>query len=110
MRSVYDVIFSFLCRHGLPAGAVWFVNGNFGGLTEYQSWKRPRLGNEDAPEPFETRFIEPFSYMAQLTRRERERGFGLTGELGSHAKWRWPALSSNDASCFGAAKAGPPAR
>jgi hypothetical protein len=78
MRSVYDLIFGFVCRHNLPSGAVWFINGNLRGQPEYKSWKRRRLGNQNAPEPFETRFIEPFSYMAQLTRREHERGFGLT--------------------------------
>ena len=57
---------------------MWFINGNLGGRPEYESWRRRRLGTKDVPDPFETRFLEPFSYMAQLTRRERERGFGVT--------------------------------
>ena len=54
---------------------MWFVNGNLAGQSEYRSWKRRRLGGEDRPESFESRFVEPFSHLAQATLREEERGF-----------------------------------
>jgi hypothetical protein len=31
-QSAYDLIFGFLRRHDLPRGAVWFINGNLGGV------------------------------------------------------------------------------
>ena len=73
--SAYDLIFEFVCRSELPPGAVWFVNGNLAGQSEYRSWKRRRLGGEDRPDVFEARFVEPFSHLAQATFREEERGF-----------------------------------
>jgi hypothetical protein len=76
--SAYDLIFEFVSRNGLPPGAVWFVNGNLAGQSEYYSWKRRRLGGEDRPESFEARFVEPFSHLAQATLREEERGFKVS--------------------------------
>jgi hypothetical protein len=73
--SVYDLIFEFVRLSELPPGAVWFINGNLAGQPEYLSWKRKRLGREDGPDVFETRFVEHFSHLAQATCREDERGF-----------------------------------
>lgn len=72
--SAYDLIFDFVCRSQLPRGAVWFINGNLAGEPEYRSWKSRRLGGEDRPDAFLLRCVEPFSHLAQATRRERERG------------------------------------
>ena len=73
--SAYDLILEFVTSNGLPPEAVWFVNGNLAGQSEYRSWKRRRLGGEDRPDVFEPRFVEPFSHLAQATLREEERGF-----------------------------------
>jgi hypothetical protein len=80
-RSAYDLIFDFLCRHDLPRGSLWFVSGNLAGQSEYDSWKGRRLGNTNMPDPFEPRFVEPFSYLAQAMRLMQESGFDLTVEL-----------------------------
>jgi hypothetical protein len=77
-QTAYDLIFEFVDRNELPAGAVWFISGNLGGQPEYLSWKRRRLGGENAPDPFEARFIEPFSHLAQTTCREDARGFKVS--------------------------------
>jgi hypothetical protein len=77
-QSAYDLIFGFLRRHDLPRGAVWFINGNLGGRPEYESWRRRRLGAKDVLDPFETRFLEPFSYMAQATYCGHEQGFDVS--------------------------------
>ena len=76
--SVYDLILDLVCRSQLPPGAVWFINGNLAGEPEYRFWKSERLGGEDRPDPFQSRFVEPFSHLAQATCRQRERGFEAT--------------------------------
>ena len=86
--SAYDLILDFVRRSGLSPGAVWFINGNLAGRPEYLSWKRRRVGSENSPDPFETRFIEPFSHLAQATCRENERG--------SEVKVDWKAVKNAD--------------
>jgi hypothetical protein len=79
-RSAYDLILDFMRRHGLPQGSVWFVNGNLTGRSEYNAWKCQRFGSANVPDLFETRFVEPFSYLFQAMQRMREAGFDLTLE------------------------------
>ncbi len=77
-QSAYDLIFGFVRRHKLPRGAVWFISGNLEGRPEYESWNRRRLRGNAEQNPFEARFVEPFSYLAKMACRDRERGFDLT--------------------------------
>jgi hypothetical protein len=79
-QSAYDLILNFHRRHDLPRGAVWFVSGNLTGWSEYESWKRQRLGPGNAPDPFEARFVEPFSFLAQAAQRIQEQGVELEVE------------------------------
>lgn len=76
-RSAYDLILEFVRRHELPPGALWFVSGNLAGQSEYESWKRLRAGGASGPDPFEARFVEPYSYLAQATRRTHDQGLDL---------------------------------
>ena len=79
-RSAYDLIFDFVRRNDLPSRSVWFVNGNLAGELEYKSWKCRRYGNANIPDLFETRFVEPFSYLIPAVHRIKEAGFELTLE------------------------------
>jgi hypothetical protein len=76
-QSAYDLIYGFITGQDLPRGAVWFVSGNLDGQPEYESWKHRRLGGKDVPDPFETRFVEPFSHLVQAVQRARQEGFDL---------------------------------
>jgi hypothetical protein len=80
-QSAYDLIFGFISRYDLPPGAVWFISGNLSGRPEYESWKHRRLGDKKLPNPFETRFAEPYSYLVQAIQRAHEQGFDLTVRL-----------------------------
>jgi hypothetical protein len=80
-RSAYDLILGFVAANDLPPGAVWFVSGNLGGRPEYEAWRHRRLGGKDTPDPFETRFAEPYSYLVQAAQRAHEQGFSLTVRL-----------------------------
>jgi hypothetical protein len=79
-HSAYDLIFDFVRRNDLPPRSVWFVNGNLAGELEYKSWKCRRFGNANIPDLFETRFVEPFSYLIPAMHRIEEAGFDLTLE------------------------------
>jgi hypothetical protein len=94
--GAYDYFLDFVLRHDLPRGALWFVSGNLTGRSEYESWKRQHVGGSDAPDPFETRFVEPFSYLAQAALCVEERGFDLLveskGSTDAHGAYRQEAI------------------
>ena len=79
-RNAYDLIIDFMRRHDLPQASVWFVNGNLAGRLEHNAWKCRRFGSANVPDLFETRFVEPFSYLLQAMHRMQEAGFDLTLE------------------------------
>src|ERR1700728_700746 len=74
--SVYDRLLDFVRKNKLPAGAVWFVNGNLKGDAEYQQWRAER---EIADVwRFEVRDGEYYSYMTKMMRRLHESGYDIT--------------------------------